>query len=80
MVEVYIHTQVWNTWDAHTKLGFYIGTSMEHYRCNKAWISKVRQIHATETMLFKNDYLAMLTITLAHAVLKVAMDLEPQRP
>ena len=46
-VEVYAHTQLRNMWEAHMELGFYIGTSMEHYRCHQAWISKTRQIHMT---------------------------------
>ena len=30
------------TWDAHTKPGFYLGPSWEHYRCHKVWVQETK--------------------------------------
>ena len=32
-VELHVMPQNRKTWEAHTKPGFYLGTTLEHYRC-----------------------------------------------
>ena len=37
------------TWTAHTKTGYSLGTSLEHYRCHEIWVkdTKIARIGKT---------------------------------
>ena len=49
---------------------------MEHYRCQKAWITDERQVRIVDTIFFKHKYLTMPTLTPAKVVIKAAGKLE----
>ena len=72
-----LHTQSGKgTWTALTESGFYIRTSIEHYRCHQAWITDTRHVWIADTIFFKHKYLTMPTMSPAKVVLKAADDLE----
>ena len=60
----------------HSLLGWYIGVSLEHYRCHKSWITETRGVRVGNTVFFKHKYLTMPTITTADAILTAARDLQ----
>ena len=37
-VEMHVMPSNHRTWEYHTKSGYYLGTSWEHYRCHEVWI------------------------------------------
>ena len=45
------------TWGAHTKKGYYIGNSWEHYRCHEVWVPETRHVRVGQTVFFKHKYL-----------------------
>ena len=55
--------------------GWYIGVSLEHYRCHRCWITETKGIRTGNTVFFKHKYLTMPTSTPADALLTATSDL-----
>ena len=55
--------------------GWYIGVSLEHYRCHRNWITDTKHVRIGNTVFFKHKYLTMPTITTTNAVLTATKDL-----
>ena len=51
------------TWESHTKTGYYLGTSWEHYRCHTVWIQETKSTGVGQTVFLKHKYLTQPTIT-----------------
>ena len=62
-------------WEAHTKAGFYLGNSWEHYRCHEVWIGDTRSVRFGQTMFFKHKYLTQPAVTESDALLRGADDI-----
>ena len=56
--------------------GWYVGVSLEHYRCHRCWITETKGIRTGNTVFFKHKYLTMPTITTADAILTATKDLQ----
>ena len=56
------------SWEAHTKAGFYLGNSWEHYRCHEIWIMDTRSVRVGQTVFFKHKYLTQPSVTPLDAV------------
>ena len=56
--------------------GWYIGVSLEHYRCHKNWITETKHVRIGNTVFFKHKYLTMPTITIADMILTATKDLQ----
>ena len=41
-VEMHVVPEIRETFATHSASGFYIGTSLEHYRCHKVWLNDTR--------------------------------------
>ena len=44
------------TWATHTKTGYYLGTSWEHYRCHEIWVKDKKTARIGQTVFFKHKY------------------------
>ena len=54
------------TWGARIKPGYYVGTSLEHYRYYWGWI---------DTVSFKHEYITNPSITTGNAIVNAAQQL-----
>jgi len=64
------------SWDPHSIDGYYIGTSHEHYRCHRVYITSTKSERVTDTIFFKHKYLTHPTITPEDAIIRAAEDLK----
>jgi hypothetical protein len=69
-VEAYIYPGICETWAPHTASGYYVGNSVEHYRCHETYISDTRSNHVCNTVFFNHKYLTMPLITPDDALIK----------
>jgi len=63
------------SWEEHTKSGYYIGVSEEHYRCHKIYISSTRSVRVCQTVFFKHKYLTQPSLTINDALVIAADNL-----
>ena len=63
------------TWAEHSTDGWYIGTSMEHYRCHRIYVKKTRSERISDTVFFKHKYITQPTVTPADTIVKALNDL-----
>ena len=68
-VKMHVMPALRPTWGEHTKSGFYIGTSWEHYRCHKIWLPETKGVRVSQTVFFKHRYLTQPTTTDTDAIL-----------
>ncbi len=53
-VQVHVKPGNRRTWDTHTEAGYNLGTSMEHHRCFKIYVTKTRATRVSDTVFFKH--------------------------
>ena len=51
-VELHLMPDKRKTWDAHTKTGYYLGVSWEHYRCHEVWVQDTKSVRVSQTVFF----------------------------
>jgi hypothetical protein len=56
------------TWEVHTKAGYCLGNSWEHYRYHKIWIVDTRSVRVGQTIFFKHKYLTQPSVTPQDAI------------
>ena len=71
-VEAHMMPSTRETWAEHTASGYYIGSSDEHYRCHKVYITATRSIRVCQTVFFKHKYLTQPSFTTNDALLLAA--------
>ena len=71
-VAIHVVPRKRSTWEAHAKVGFYLGNSWEHYRCHKIWIVDTSSVRVGQTVFFKQKYLTKPSFTPLDAVLRVS--------
>ena len=74
-VEMHVMPKNRRTWEAHTKTGFYLGTSWDHYRCHEVWIKDTRSPRIGQTVFFKHKYITQPPITTSDALLRASEDI-----
>jgi hypothetical protein len=74
-VEAHMMPSTHESWEEHTKSGYYIGVSEEHYRCHKIYISSTRSIRVCQTVYFKHKYLTQPSFTINDALILAADNL-----
>lgn len=74
---VQVHVMPCNrkSWDPHTKAGFYVGNSVDHYRCHRVWVVDTRNVRVGQTVFFKHRYITQPAVTQSDVVLKATDDL-----
>ncbi|KAL7528558.1 hypothetical protein ACHAWF_005412, partial [Thalassiosira exigua] len=63
------------TWAPHSKLGWNLGVSSEHYRCHRICCKDTMAERVSETVFFKHNYVTKPSLTHADQVIKAAHDL-----
>ena len=63
------------TWNHHSKAGWYLGTSKEHYRSHTIYVKETRAERNSETVFFKHKYITNPSLTHGDMVVKAAQDL-----
>ena len=74
-VEAHMMPSTRESWEEHTKSGYYIGVSEEHYRCHKIYISSTQSVRVCQTVFFKHKYLTQPSLTINDALVIAADNL-----
>jgi len=64
-----------HSWDARADAGFSLGTSMEHHRCYRVYITKTRATRISDTVAFQHQYITNPTISPESSVIAAAQQL-----
>ena len=75
-VEIHVKPEVHKMWAPHSVSGFYVGTSFEHYQCNRIWVKGTRSIRTVDTVFFNHTYLIIPMQTKADGIEDGAKDLK----
>ena len=51
-VELHVMPSKRRTWESHTKTGFYLGASWNHYRCHRIWVEDTKSERVGQTVFF----------------------------
>ena len=73
-VEMHINPKNRKSWEPHTKAGYYIGNSGDHYRCHSVWIRDTRNVRVGQTVFFRHKYLTQPAVTETDAILRATDD------
>ena len=63
------------TWGVKSKPGYYVGTSLEHYRYYWGWMNETKRIRGPDTVKFKHKYITNHSITTGDAIVNAAQQL-----
>jgi hypothetical protein len=63
------------SWDTRSEPGFNLGTSMEHPQCSRVYVMRTRATRISDTVLFKQEYIASPTISPESHVVTAAQQL-----
>jgi hypothetical protein len=63
------------TWDTRSDAGFSLGTSMQHHRCFRMYITKTRATRISNTVYFKHQYITNPTVSPESHVVVAAQQL-----
>jgi hypothetical protein len=74
-VEVHVTPNKRKTLGKHTMMGYYLGNSVEHYRCHEIWTIYTRSVRIGQTVFFKHKYLTKPRITESDALLRASDEL-----
>jgi hypothetical protein len=74
-VQAHVKPDARRTWDAHLQAGFNLGTSMEHHRCFKIYITKTRATRISDTVFFKHQYITNPEVSPETMVIQAAQQL-----
>ena len=74
-VELHVMPEIRKTWEAHTKPGFYLGTSWDHYRCYEVWVRENKSARIGQTVFFTHKYLTQPRMTETDTLLRASNEL-----
>ena len=74
-VELHVMPDNRKSWETHTKTGFYVGTSWEHYRCHQVWVQDTKSTRVGQTVFFRHKYITQPTVTASDALLRASEDI-----
>jgi hypothetical protein len=63
------------SWDTRSEPGFNLGTSMEHHRCFRVYVTRTRATRISNTIMFKHQYITSPTISPESHVVAAAQQL-----
>ena len=74
-VQVHVMPRNRKTWEPQTKAGFYVGNSIDHYRCHQVcWAADSRSVRVGQTVFFKHKHLTQQPVTELDALLRATND------
>eukprot|EP00956_Cyclotella_meneghiniana_P004952 scaffold6096_cov39-Cyclotella_meneghiniana.AAC.8 len=74
-VQAFIEPKTRRSWEEHSKDGWYLGTSSEHYCTYNIWIKQTRAVQNTDTCFFQHHYITKPKLTKADVVQNAATNL-----
>ena len=74
-IEAHVKPDDRRTWDTRSDAGFSLGTSMEHHRCFRVYVSKTRATRISDTVHFKHQYITNPTVSPESHVVAAAQQL-----
>ena len=74
-VQVHVKPDDRHTWDARADSGFNLGTSMEHHRCYRVYITKTRATRVSDTVAFQHQYITNPSVSPESRVIAAAQQL-----
>ena len=69
------HPDKRKTWGVKSKPGYYVGTSLEHYRYYWGWMNDTKIIIGSDTVKFKHKYITHPSITTGDGIVNAAQQL-----
>ena len=54
-IELHVTPSKRKTWAVHTKTGFYLGASWEHYRCHQVWVKETKSRRISQTVFLNTN-------------------------
>ena len=63
VVKYHMKPSTRTSWGMRSVSGWYIGVSLEHYRCHRCWIPEAKGVQTENTVFFDHKYLTMPMIT-----------------
>ncbi len=63
------------SWDTRSEPGFNLGTSMEHHRCFRVYVTRTRATRISDTVFFKHQYITNPTLSPESNVVAAAQQL-----
>ena len=63
------------TWGVRSKPGYYVGTSLKHYRYYWGWMRETKKIRGSENLMFKQKYITNHSVTTGDAIVNAAKQL-----
>ena len=74
-VQFHVKPKQRKLWGKHSKDGWYLGMSDEHYCCHVVFVRKTRSKRVSDTVFFKHKYITQPTVTPADAIVKALQNL-----
>jgi hypothetical protein len=74
-IEAHVKPDDRRTWDTRSDAGFSLGTSMEHHRCFRVYITKTRSTRISDTVHYKHQYITNPTVSPESHVVAAAQQL-----
>jgi hypothetical protein len=74
-VQMHESRDIRGTWAERSIDGWYLGTSLEHYRCHIIHVKKTNSERISDTVFFKHKYITQPTLTPVDTVVKAIDDL-----
>jgi hypothetical protein len=74
-IEAHVKPDDRRTWDTRSDSGFSLGTSMEHHRCFRVYVTKTRATRISDTVHFKHQYITNPTVSPESHVVAAAQQL-----
>jgi hypothetical protein len=74
-VKMHESTNRRKSWDPRSLSGWYVGTSMEHYRCHKIFCKRTRSERISDTVVFQHRYVTQPEVTPEDCIVKAVGDL-----
>jgi len=74
-IEAHVKPDDRRTWDTRSDAGFSLGTSMEHHRCFRAYVTRTRATRISDTVHFKHQYITNPTVSTESHVVAAAQQL-----
>jgi hypothetical protein len=74
-IEAHVKPDDCRTWDTRSDAGFSLGTSMEHHRYFRVYVTKTRATRISDTVHFKHQYITNPTVSPESHVVTAAQQL-----
>jgi hypothetical protein len=74
-IQAHIKPEDRHTWDTRSDAGFSLGTSMEHHRCFRVYITQTRATRISDMVFFKHQYITNPTVSPESHVVAAAQQL-----